>query len=75
MIIEFNAGSAYQHQRFYAVGMSWNYSVNAGGAGPWCVEAGQVFVPGAKAGMAFVPGAEVGGVFMPGAKAGQAGCE
>ena len=40
-------------------------------AGPYHVDAGQVFVPGQAAGEIYLPGAAMGQVFVPGQVAGE----
>lgn len=44
----------------------WTGSGAAGVAGPYCVVASQVFVPGAEIAGAFVPGDAMSTIFRPG---------
>ena len=53
------------------------YSIGAAVAlvlGPYCIEAGEVFVAGAVAGEIFVAGPMAGEVFVAGAEAGEIHC-
>lgn len=62
--------AGWKSPQFIALSYGWGRAEPPVG-GPYAVDAGQIYSPGAAVGMIYAPGAEAGEIYTPGAEAGE----